>query len=231
MTERIQLIDDLAAEIRGVAHRPKRSPRVPTAITVALCLSSGVAAAAVTGLLPLGDARSVPENLRLPPNAGTERLSSLRVADPQGGPAWTAQFFEADGRGCVQIGRVQGDTFGSVGADGKFHPQPPGSASYACGGESLASSRLQSADVHSAGTPGQQRFIRFGILGPDVQSLTYAPRGDAPQQLTLSPEGAFLLVTDGRRPPTGELIARYSDGETRRGDIGLGGADAFVPRR
>jgi len=232
-SERIRLIDDLGAEFRRVARRPRRRSRLIVAIAAMLCLTSGVAVAAVSGLLPLGDALPVSDNLSVPPKPGSERASALRVADPVGGPDWTIEFFEAGGRGCVQVGRIQGDTFGSVGTDGRFHPQRPGSASYACGGESLEASRLQTADVRSAGPAEQMRYLRFGILGRDARSLTYKPTGGTPENLELTPEGGFLLVTEGQNAPAGELVARYSDGEIRRGDIRLSGAvpDAFVPRR
>ncbi len=75
------------------------------------------------------------------------------------------------------------------------------------------------------------RYLRFGILGPDLRSLTYVPAAGAKVELTLTPDGAFLLVTEGQAAPAGELLTRYSDGEVRRGDVGLGGPGTLVPRK
>jgi hypothetical protein len=67
---------------------------------------------------------------------GHSRLLPIRVADPQGGPAWGLRVVRTTrGDTCVQIGRVEGDQLGSLGIDDawdndhEFHAIPTSSRS------------------------------------------------------------------------------------------------------
>jgi hypothetical protein len=67
---------------------------------------------------------------------GHSRLLPIRVADPQGGPAWGLRVVRTTrGDTCVQIGRVEGEQLGSLGIDDawkndhEFHAIPTSSRS------------------------------------------------------------------------------------------------------
>lgn len=56
------------------------------------------------------------------PLPGTDRLMPLRVRDPQGGPPWGVRVMRTTrGDTCVQVGRVEDGTIGSLGIDHLWH--------------------------------------------------------------------------------------------------------------
>ena len=200
------------------AHGQVRQRMVLVAVAVMLTGGTGVAVAG--GLLAIGD--PVPVHTAIDVDEGTLRIVAPLVDDPAGGPPWTVRAFGVGGGTCLQIGRVQGDMFGRVGPDGRFHPEAPGAGARGCGGQLASSGDLMSTAA-SAGDPDDLRSLIFGILGPEAESLTYVPPGGPARELELTPAGAYLLVTVGKAPANGELIATYSNGDSRREPADLAG--------
>jgi hypothetical protein len=202
----------MALRWRNAAGEVRRST---VALVAAVLVMGGGGIAAASGLIPFGD--PLPAHSTIDADAGSVRIVAPLVDDPAGGPPWTARTFEARGFTCTQIGRLQDGVFGLVGADRRFHAMSPDAGGRGCGGP-LAISDLQGG-VLSAGDPNDLRFLNLGILGPDADSLTYLPVAGQPRTLQLTPEGGYLLVTEGDEAPSGELVVKYRDGETRRAAI------------
>jgi hypothetical protein len=200
--------------------------REMVALVVAVLLAGGAGVAAASGLIPFGDPAPIHSTIDV--DAASLRTVAPVVDDPAGGPPWTVRAFEVGAGSCLQIGRLQGDVFGLVGADGRFHAQDPRAGARGCGGQLAASGDLMST-VASAGDPNDLRSLIFGVLGPDADSLAYVPPAGPSRMLELTPTGAYLLVTKGKQPPPGELVVKYRDGETRRAATNLAGLSS-LPR-
>ena len=76
--------------------------------------------------------------------AGTTKLLSLRVPDPQGGPPWGMRVVTTQTGSCQEFGRVEDGQLGSLGIDDYwnddhlFHPYPKNWVGQACGSGSAA---------------------------------------------------------------------------------------------
>jgi hypothetical protein len=116
--------------VRRGAHMPWYSrlrprPSRPVAVAVACLLATGSALAA-TGALRTGE--PVGATVQATPNAdegvaipGSAHLLGLRVADPDGGPAWGLRVLRTTrGLMCLQLGRVVDGRIGVLGEDGAF---------------------------------------------------------------------------------------------------------------
>jgi hypothetical protein len=129
------------------------------------------------------------------------------------------------GAGCLQVGRLVNGKLGALGRDGafgndgRFHslsvssPRMPLECvaldanhrtfiSVAVG--TLAASGIASclprqfvtgASPRELCPPGDVRSVYYGMLGPDVQSLTWSFGGVTHTVATVGPEGAYLIVT------------------------------------
>ena len=63
-----------------------------------------------------------PAARRAPPIAGTVKLLSDHVADPDGGPPWGLRYWETDRKyACVQVGRVYAGKLGQISRGKVFH--------------------------------------------------------------------------------------------------------------
>ncbi len=92
-----------------------------------LLLASTTIALAASGVILTGAAVS-PSGKLSPgvgvgvPAAGSSRLLSLRVPDPEGGPPWGMRILHTTRHlVCVQVGRVVGGALGELGIDGAFN--------------------------------------------------------------------------------------------------------------
>ncbi|MEV4421987.1 hypothetical protein AB0L40_18680 [Patulibacter sp. NPDC049589] len=194
------LVEEARRQDRA-AGRPRRGRlRLFASVLLAL-LAGGSVAVAASRLLPEG--RPVPA----PPQSGSyvhrytgpSRVLDLRVADPDGGPAWGLRVTRTrptGGLGCAQVGRVQGDQIGVIGRDGafgddgRFHALPKaaiqgcggldgnGRMSLQGGGEPVASG-LQGWSPATGGceTAGERANRRSGVRAGRAQLRLYEQRG------------------------------------------------------
>jgi hypothetical protein len=230
---------------KGRAWRLRRSSVV---IALAgLVLVGGAVAAAATILWPSGaPAPPIRTDINRQITPQSERLSDLRVPEGAGGAVWGLSFFrDRNGLVCVQVGRVFGERLAYLGDDGALHDLNPGSQSFGCGGLAgapLADDRAQGealmaengqpcddAPIPCPDEPARLRSIRYGVLGPDATTASYAPPGGTSRELKLSAEGAFLIIQPGRGPVGGFLRVIYADGSVRTGNVDLGARDGFIP--
>lgn len=130
-------------------------------------------------------------------------LTSLRVADPEGGPPWGLRVVRTTrGDTCLEIGRVENGRLGSLGIDRAwhddhlFHPFPNTSETPDCGITDAAGNGFvnsvntgQVANGQPVGNrapgcgaqigprppcpAGTVRIVFMGLLGPDATSITY----------------------------------------------------------
>jgi hypothetical protein len=158
---------------------------------------------------------------------GGSRLLPIRVADPQGGPAWGLRLVRTDrGNTCVQLGRVEDGKLGSLGIgdawnnDHEFHILTP-NATYAdeCGSTDAAGygylsfdalNQSASANPSSDATPGSQSSgckLR-GVGGP--ASWPYCPAGSERMIFfgLLGPDATSITY----RKPDGELATERTVG-------------------
>ena len=208
------------------------------------------------------------------PIASGTRLLDMRAADPGGGPDWGLRLVETTrGLGCLQVGRVVDGRLGVLGQDeafgndGRFHELPPavmevpncvaldgaGRTYVAVAARAVPASAMVSAcaakPFQSSRVPvcpaQDERVLRFGLLGPEAVSVTYEDRpGNRITQLTVGPEGAYLIVlratpSDLRNggwvtmsgPGTGLESVHYRDGRVCRIRSArvIGGAKACPP--
>jgi hypothetical protein len=212
-------------------------PAIVIALVLLILLAAAAAIAATTGLLSGAPVRNVHgfvnrfDAARGRVLPGSPRLTSLRVADPAGGPPWGVRTLRTTHQeGCVQIGRVVGGQLGVLGQDGafgddgKFHVLPP--------------SALEDAECQPLDAAGQL-FIAVSMLDDSASGLDYACRvrprpGGIMDQLerkrepgirycppadlrdvtvgTLGPHGRSIDVAD---PRTGALRTQQADGPDR----------------
>lgn len=127
---------DLEQELRAAADRKAHIPwllrvlssrrsRVAAVILAALVIATP-AFGAVDGWFSSGAPDQFP---RVPASVGVgavlphgDRLLSLRVGDPDGGPPWGLRLVRTSrGDTCVQVGRVEDGELGSLGIDDAWH--------------------------------------------------------------------------------------------------------------
>lgn len=193
--------------------RPRRHRRsTPLLAGIAALLIAGGATAAVSGLLPEGDPVPSSANRGGLPEATTDtlHLMAVRVADPDGGPAWGLATFDAAAGSpprtrakrrsttiCAVVGRVQAGRLGVVGRDGvfaddgRFHPlSARAQSSFACGGRdparpfvsfSLVAPIPASGYTGASGTAIGGCRERVNLDGPTVSPQTRRILKDVPQ--------------------------------------------------
>jgi hypothetical protein len=192
------------------AARGRRRPlvRVPRTVLISLASLLLLAAAAVAATLVIGrgdpippaPAGAVPRELR--PVPGTERLSHLDVADPDGGPAWDIRISRSTtGAVCMAVGQLLEGQLGIVGLDRRFRALPTGAAD-TCStpqriGATLASARAYrgAADPSAAGAVHDLTAIA-GVAAPAVQRVTVVAGGRR-IPVRLADGGAFLALVSG----------------------------------
>jgi hypothetical protein len=241
--ERMALAAEPGAPRRGrrrVRAAYGRRPGLVIALVLLLLLAAAAGIAATTGLL--SGAPVVGHGPPPRPNEGvgsyvpgSARLTTLRVADPGGGPPWGLRTLRTTrGTACVQVGRVVDGQLGVLGRDGAFrddglfHVLPPAlleaaqctpldraghaflAASFygwPASGYSSCAGRCPSAD--------ERNFV-FGLLGPHGTSIDYEDpaTGHTITRRADGPNHAFLIVTrpSARRPATAVSITTPTPG-------------------
>ena len=194
--------------------------------------------------------------------SSSARVLSLRVPDPGGGPPWGLRIAKTTrGATCVQAGRVVDGKLGVLGQDGisgddgAFHELPltpfaaPGCVPDDGAGHAYISSTMSTVASGPAPAPAckgdrggspdlpdcpvvDARELIFGLLGPQVASITYRDGSRARSQRVKAPEGGYLLVfaraaphqgfSIGAKPAVGFTIRRihYRDGTSCGGRVG-----------
>ncbi|MGO8907018.1 MAG: hypothetical protein ACLQMH_15565 [Solirubrobacteraceae bacterium] len=207
------------------AARGRRRPlrMILTATLVALLLAA--AAVAATGVLRTGSA--VRPGERLTPTAGFgvpapggSRILGVSFADPAGGPPWGMRVVHTTrDLVCIQLGRLYRGSLGVLGLDGAFHddglfhPLPPdvigrqlGAAS--CQPEAVRVSLEVSGipesglmpEIGNLGVLSRDRWVSYGLLGPDAVSVTYSYQGSAHTVPVEPGTGAYVIVLPGVEP-------------------------------
>jgi hypothetical protein len=243
-----------AAAVRQVAAEPAVSaPRHPrwrgrtlAATVLAAITVTGAASWAATSLLSSGS--PVPFQRGAPiagqahgaPIAGTVKLLTDDVADPDGGPPWGLRYWETDRKyACVQVGRVDRGTLGQV--QGKvFHELRLGvtrgilGGCFALDGGGHAFIALHTDARRGGQAPScpvgfkigtvlkgphgrkvrcveQERTVDFGLLGPNAKSFTYRAAGKDHTTTPLDGGGAYLVVQRRIKPVTREYGFHHRD--------------------
>jgi hypothetical protein len=232
---------DAAERLEAPRHaRRWRRRGAPLLVALGSLVVVGGAVAAATGLLATGDpvpperGPSVVAPVR--PSAGF-RLAGVRVADPEGGPAWGIGTYDSGAGGtCVVVGRVQNRRLGVVGRDGvfgndgRFHVLSPGSqGSAGCGGRApdgsfiLITSQPPIPASGYTGAPGTAIGgcrERVNLNGPTVSPQTRRRLRDVPQCAHASlrrviagfagPRAVKATLTEGGRRTTLRLDPKES---------------------
>ena len=134
----------------------------------------------------------------------TSRLLGLRVADPQGGPPWGLRLVRTTrGDTCIQLGRVEGGTLGSLGIDQAwnndhlFHPFPNTSIGETCGTTDAAGHGF--VNIAYTGVPANANPLPPGARGPQAKNCraVSAPANDGP----VCPPGSLRMIFTGLLGP------------------------------
>jgi hypothetical protein len=238
-------LERLGLEVERMAHAAERAPRRRLRAAYArrpglvialvlLLLLAAAAALAASGLLSGAPVRD-PAGFVYKPDQGlgtvvpgSARLTSLRVADPLGGPPWGIRTVRTTRRfGCVQIGRVVRGRLGAIGQDGlfandgKFHELPPrvlsqaqcwgldvaGHAFIAVSASGLPASGFNGGCMARAFTPGPGLPFRNSTKKPpalcphaDLRNIAFG---------TLGPQGRAVDYED---PATGRIVRQKAAG-------------------
>jgi len=148
-----------------------------------------------------------------------------RVADPAGGPAWALRTFNAErlalqrpartldgarvvGRDrCVQLGRVQGDTFGWIYGDGRFHELGIEDQLLQCTAAKRPQVQARMAFPLTIADPAAPHItgsVVWGLL-PGTHEATVSGSGAADGAAAVE-DGAFLRVAGPDAHPDGATV-------------------------
>jgi hypothetical protein len=226
-----------------VARGRSRSLRmILTVALVALLLAA--AAVAATGVLRTGS--PVRPSQRLTPTAGFgvpapggSRVLGVSFADPASGPPWGLRVVHTTrDLVCIQLGRLYRGSLGVLGRDGAFHddglfhPLPPDVI-----GRQLGAASCQPEDVRvsldvsgipesglmpeigNLGMFSRDRWVSYGLLGPDAVSVTYKYRGTSHTVPVEPGTGAYVIVLPGNGPgpSSNGITSGGSSGESEPG--------------
>jgi hypothetical protein len=231
----------LAAAERQTSAPERRASRrrLPLiALAVLSLLLVAAAALATSGVLRIGSA--VRPSGRLTPTVGLgvparggSRVLAVRSADPAGGPPWGMRVVHTSrDLVCIQVGRLYRGALGvfgldgAFGDDGQFHPLPPDTIGRQPGATSCqpeadrvsleVSGIPESGLMPESGNLGalsRDRWVSYGLLGPDAVSITYSYRGTSHTVPVEPGTGAYLIVLPGIEP-----------GANRRNGVTSGGS-------
>lgn len=219
-------------------RRWRRAPSRFGALSTVLVLGVvGTAAAAATLTILRGSPIPAPRAADLQPamtaRAETQKVLSLRAADPAGGttPPFALRTGESEGGlTCVTVGQADGDQFGIVGTDGRFRELPPTLVD-GCGTAAEHAPAVAGARVLDAEDYDDVRTVVYGVAGEDLEGASLGVRGQ--QRALTVKDGAFVGVVRGY-PEDHALRLRltYGDGHTATHSLGgdsLGALDPSGP--
>jgi hypothetical protein len=155
------------------------------------CGALGVSAASA-----LVDAPAAPVPQDSTPVAGSERLGPI-ASDPAGGLEWVLRAYTStSGGACVEVGRIRGQRFGQLDADGAFRSLPL-DAGGTCGDLS-AEPAIVALNAYPARAGRAARTVLFGVTSPAVGGITVQRRdGSSGSQPAIGVTGGFLLPLAG----------------------------------
>jgi len=215
-----------AAERQGqsAARAPRARRRTLRLALVAALVLLALAAVAVAATGVLGTGAPVRPTQPLKPSVGLgvparggSRILRASAADPAGGPRWGLRLVHTTrDLLCIQLGRLYHGQLGVLGLDGafgndrRFHPLPPDTigrqpGAVNCQPEGGAVSLEVSGIPESGlmpeegglGVISRDRWVSYGLLGPDAVSVTYTDRGRS-HTLKVEPgTGAYVIVLRG----------------------------------
>jgi hypothetical protein len=167
--------------------------RIAIALAMAVAVVAGVASASMVS--PGTASEPLPARDDLP--AGSVEGGSP-VADTHGGPQWAVRVLDGDTSWrCIVAGRVEGNAFGPVDAQGHVHDSGTvlrGSCADPQDGP------LQVALARYPDTAGTgPRSVLFGIASADVTGVDVEGPGIS-GPVTLDSARTFLVVSDGLTP-------------------------------
>ena len=165
----------------------------PLKLTAAAIASGALGVSAASALVG-GPAAPTPQDAT--PVAGSERLGPI-VPDPAGGPEWALRVYTStSGGACAEVGRMSGERYGHVDADGVFRAAAL-DAGATCG--DLASEPAivaLNAYPPRAGRPA--RTVLFGLASPAVGGVVVQRRdGSSGTRPAIGATGGFLLPLAG----------------------------------
>jgi hypothetical protein len=211
----------------------------PLAIVFAALVIATPAVGAVTNWFSFGKPDATP---RIAPGdifgvvkPGASKLLSLRVSDPQGGPAWGLRLVRTNkGNTCVQLGRIEAGQLGSLGIDDswnndhRFHAISP-NAAYAddCGNTDAAGHGYGNWAQHGVTAAANPTFDGSG----GAQDTGCKLRGwGGPPSWPYCPTGSERIVAYGLLGPdaTSFTYRNLSGGLTTQRTVGGVGAYLFV---
>lgn len=242
---------DAAERRTSMAASVARGRRHPLRMILMVALAAlllAAAAVAATGVLRTGS--SVRPSQRLTPSAGFgvpapggSRILGVSFADPAGGPPWGLRVVHTTrDLVCIQVGRVYHGSLGVLGVDGAFHddglfhPLPPdvigrqrGSATCQPDADrvSLEVSGIPESglmpEMGRLGVFSRDRWVSYGLLGPDAVSVTYSYQGTTHTVPVEPGTGAYLIVLPGVEPGPNDngITSGGSSGASKPGGAAL----------
>jgi hypothetical protein len=249
---------DAAERRAGAPARVARGRRQPLRMVVAVALVLlllAAAALAASGVLRTGS--PVRPSRRLAPTVGLgapapggSRVLRVSFADPAGGPAWGIRLVHTTrDLLCIQLGRLYRGSLGVLGLDGafrddgQFHPLPPDTIGRQPGATSCQPEGVRvSLDVSgipesglmpefgNLGVLSRDRWVSYGLLGPDAVSVTYAYMGASHTVPVEAGTGAYVIVLRGVKASQSHdgITAGGSSGSSRPGGSPLPNPEGAV---
>lgn len=217
---RIDALEDMALEFRRLAMSPEAQParrrwsfrRPLVGLIVGSLMITSTAAAGVLLLSEGEPIRNAPaEDVRADqrPLVGSDRLTGVQTADPQGGPDWGMRLSQSEsGKTCYAVGRVVDGRIGLI-IDGTFRALPLRGPGYCSTLNQTLPYTMNGTTVGDDGASDERSAI-YGLALPTVRSITF---DDGRSRRTVEPnsDGAYLAVFDGR--PSVTRTFTYTDGQ------------------
>ena len=184
-------------------------------LAVVLMLAATGAGIAAASAVVKRDAPFEQEPDRLLPGPA-ELMTGARAADPAGGPDWaTRTYVSRTGLLCAERGRLSGDVFGDLDAEGRLEPRPGGPTG-SCGDPGV-DPVLAAVDRIAAREGRPAVTVVYGASLRRPREVVVTPEGGPPVSLPVGPRGAFIARFDGLRDPeTLPLEVTLADGKVVR---------------
>jgi hypothetical protein len=223
---------------RGGARVPRQRSRRPPlrSLLLAAALLVVTAGSAAGGTLLALRGSVIPAPQAVPPEqtpaAGTSRVASLRVADPQAGLLpWTVRVARSEtGLLCSTVGQIDHDgTFGLVGLDGRFRTIAEG-VSDSCGAARPGGVSLIGARVLDAARRDDVRTVVSGVAAAGaIARVEIATAAGGTRRVPVD-DGIFVAVLRGYPEDLAiRATVTLTSGREEIHDFGRGGFVATDP--